>query len=68
MAVDGVVRRREEEAPLVMQDENLEEDTENKYNVTIFTFVQFYFGFINGALNALPVGGNLYFCGKDLES
>ena len=34
----------------------------------MFTFVQFYFGFLNGALNALPVGGNLYFCGKDLES
>lgn len=41
---------------------------EEKYNVTIFTFVQFYFGFLNGALNALPVGGNLYSCGKDLES
>lgn len=51
-----------------MQDEEIEEDEGPKYNVTIFTFVQFYFGFINGALNALPVGGNLYFCGKDLES
>ena len=68
LAVDSTIREKPE-APLVRQDEEVIEDEEApKYNVTGFTFVQFYFGFLNGALNALPVGGNLYFCGKDLES
>jgi hypothetical protein len=49
----------EDSAPIVRQNE-----TENPgYDVTIFTFVQAYFGFVNGALNALPVGGALYYCG-----
>jgi len=52
----------------VGQDEEVPIEEEPSYTVTVFTFVQFYFGFLNGALNALPVGGNLYFCGKDLES
>jgi len=42
--------------------------TDDSYTISVFTFVQIYFGFLNGALNALPVGGNLYDCGKDLES
>ena len=56
--------------PVVRQtDDELEEGEEEEgYKITVFTFIQFFFGFINGALNALPVGGFLYFCGKDLES
>ena len=54
----------------VRQDDAMtDEETEDAgYTISVFTFVQMWFGFLNGALNALPVGGNLYNCGKDLES
>lgn len=41
---------------------------DGNYTFTSFSFVQAYFGFLDGMLNAFPEGGLLKLCGMDLES
>ena len=44
-------------------DEDIEE-----YNFTIFSMINFTFGFLDGMLNAMPTGGLLNTCGINLKA
>lgn len=36
----------------------------NSYNWSIITIPNIVFGLVNGALNTLPLGSQLYYCGQ----
>jgi hypothetical protein len=44
------------------------ETEEVAYNFTFFSLINMTFGFIDGALNAMPKGGHLSYCGINLKA
>ena len=57
--------KKSDHLPNVQQDANGQTEEREKDELSYLTAFQIAFGLLDGSLNALPVGANLYFCGKD---
>lgn len=57
--------KKSDHLPNVQQDANGQTEEREKDELSYLTAFQIGFGLLDGSLNALPVGANLYFCGKD---